>query len=166
MECSCSKCTISGQMVVMSRSSSSSHSFIAYWIWRPINSNCKMCFVIAKFIIWWEFSQFINFSSKWFCGFESNRSKSVDRLIKIQSARTEILEAEAIDIVFAIRLIEFACRNFNNYRVSYWTSVCIDNFDIDITSMILRNFASSTQMAVEDRRRSSNRKFRFKNILN
>jgi len=135
---------VSCQMVIVSRSCSCSHSFISNGVRGAFDFNGKMCGIKAIFLVWIEFCKFINFLSRWFYVFEANRSKSVDRFIKIQSARTSIFIAEAVHVILAIRLVIFASRYFYNDRISYWASICVNNFEIKITHMIFRHSTCST----------------------
>jgi hypothetical protein len=141
-------------------------SFITYWVIWIFNFDSKMGGIETILLIRNKFSQFVWYLSKLISIFQANWSEGVDGFVKVQFARTYIFIAEAVDVVFAVRLVIFACRDLQNYRISYWTTVSVDDLEIDITIACFRYFTCFSKMTVKERSTSSNRKFLIENLMN
>jgi len=153
-------------MVILSGCYSRIDSFITYRVSRIFNFDCKVCGIETILLVRNEFGQFAWYLTKWIFVFEANRSEGVDRFVKVQFAWTYIFVTKAVDIVVAVRLVIFPCWGLHNYRISYWTTVCIDDLEIDITKTSLRYFTCFSKMTVKNRSTSSNGKFLIENLMN
>ena len=153
-------------MLILSGCNSCIHSFITNRVGRIFNSDCKVGGIETILLVRNEFIQFVWDLSKWICVFEANWSEGVDRFVKIQFARADGFVAEAVDIVFAVRLVVFTCGDLHNYRFSDRAAICVDNLEIYVTIASLRYFACFSKMTIKDRSTSSNRKFLIENLMN
>lgn len=141
-------------------------SFITYRVSRIFNFDCKVCGIVTILLVGNKFAQFVWYLGKWIFVSEANWSEGVYRFVKIKFAWTYIFVTKTVDIVIAVRLVIFACRDLHNYRISYWTTVCIDDFEIDITMASLRYFTCFSKMTIKYRSTSSNWKFLVENLMN
>ena len=59
--------------------------------------------------------------------FKSNRSKSIDKLIEVQFARTSFLVAKTIELIRTIRHVLMTHWHFDDDRIPNWASISVDN---------------------------------------
>jgi hypothetical protein len=68
--------------------------------------------------------------------------------------------------MLTVRLVVKSHWNLNNYRVSHWTSITIDDLEINIPCSGLRHFASLSKMAFKYRSIGAQREFFSKDCIN